>query len=69
MKTPDHSNPGNKADPVTVHLSPARKWDEMNKLRQMAWDLKYASVKQCHPEWTDAQIRERVRDIFLYATT
>lgn len=50
-------------------LSYAQKWEQMNNLRQTAWNLKFAAVKLAHPDWTDEQITARVREIFLYATT
>lgn len=46
-----------------------RKWEQMRQLRRTAWDLKYAAVKSAHPDWNDEQIVNRVREIFLYATT
>ncbi len=56
--------------PVVNKLySPAQKWEEVTKLRKMAWDLKWALVKQSHPDLSDEEIRKKVRAIFLYATT
>lgn len=52
-----------------AHFTPEQKWAEVNKLRKMAWDLKVASVKASHPDWSETQIHSRVREIFLHATT
>ena len=53
----------------TISLSPAQKWAEVVKLRDMAWNLKRAAVKRAHPDWDERKIERTVRDIFLYATT
>lgn len=50
-------------------MSPADKWREFVKMRQFAWDLKSAAVKEQHPEWSDEQVEVKVREIFLYAST
>jgi len=50
-------------------FTPAQKWAEAVKLRQMAWDLKTAYIRHIHPEWSDEQVKDAVREIFLYATT
>jgi hypothetical protein len=50
-------------------MTPARKWAEACKMRDLAWDLKYAGLKTVHPDWSDAQLKAEVRKIFLYATT
>lgn len=34
-----------------------------------ARELKAAGVRMQHPEWTEAQIREKVKEIFLHAVT
>jgi hypothetical protein len=49
--------------------TPAQKWAEAVRLRQMAWNLKIVSVKHAHPEWSDEQVYNIVKEIFLYATT
>jgi hypothetical protein len=51
------------------YRSPAQKWEEAVKLRELAWNLKWASIKQSHPQWSDEQIKSAVREIFLNATT
>jgi hypothetical protein len=36
-------------------------------LYQLAWDLKAAGLRMFHPDWTEDQIRNKVRECFLYA--
>jgi len=38
-------------------------------LYHYAWDLKAAGLKAQHPDWSERQIQEKVREIFLYART
>jgi hypothetical protein len=52
-----------------AHMTPAQKWAEAVKLREMAWALKTAAIKKAHPDWSEEQVKKTVRDIFLYATT
>jgi hypothetical protein len=50
-------------------FTPAQKWEEAVKLREMAWELKTAMVRSNHPDWSSEQVYSAVREIFLYATT
>lgn len=66
----------NFADPVAriqtqiyANMTYARKWQEFCRLRETAWRLKFAGVKFKNPTWTDKQIEDEVKKIFLYATT
>jgi hypothetical protein len=52
-----------------ISLTPAQKWAEVVKLREMAWSLKRAAVRRAHPDWDEKRIARTVRDIFLYAST
>ncbi|MFP4014955.1 MAG: hypothetical protein ACLFVQ_12785 [Chitinispirillaceae bacterium] len=52
-----------------AHLTPAQKWAEAVKLRELAWNLKKAYIRQTHPNWSDEQVEKKVREIFLYAST
>lgn len=36
-------------------------------LRHSAWELKYAGMKQAHPEWSSEQLNASVRKAFLHA--
>ena len=51
------------------YRSPAQKWAEAVKLRELAWNLKWAYTKQAHPEWNDDDIKKSVRNIFINAAT
>jgi hypothetical protein len=54
---------------IYLKMSPAQKWEEVCKLRAIAWMLKRAAVKERHPEWSAEEIENEVRKIFLYAVT
>ena len=34
-----------------------------------AWQLKYSAIRQFHPELTDSEVRQKVKEAFLYAHT
>ncbi len=34
-----------------------------------AWQLKYSAIRQFHPELTDTEVRQKVKEAFLYART
>ena len=48
-------------------MTPAQKLALAARLRREAWDLKAAALRQRHPEWTEEQIQQKVRDVFLHA--
>lgn len=50
-------------------LSNLEKWQEVQKLRALAWQIKFAAVKAQYPQWREEQINSEVKKIFLYATT
>lgn len=50
-------------------MSPAEKWQEAFRLMQAARELKRAFFKNRHPEWSEEQVEDEVRRIFLYAST
>jgi hypothetical protein len=50
-------------------MTPKEKWAVAKDLYATAWRLKAAGVRHQHPEWTDEQVQDAVREIFLYATT
>jgi hypothetical protein len=39
------------------------------RLYYSARELKAAGLRAQHPDWTEEQIRDKVREIFLYART
>ena len=51
------------------NMTPAQKWAEVVKLREMAWNLKCAAIRDSHPDWSEERVKRAVRDIFLYAST
>jgi len=51
------------------HMTPAQKWREAVKLREMAWNLKYAAIRNSHPDWSEEKVKEAVKEVFLYAST
>jgi len=50
-------------------ISPAQKLQLSLDLNFSARKVKAAFLKSQHPEWTDRQIADKVREIFLYART
>ncbi len=54
---------------IYSQMTPLMKWNEFIRLREMAWHLKTASVRQQHPEWTEVEVDDEVKRIFLYAVT
>jgi nucleoside-diphosphate-sugar epimerase len=54
---------------IYSQMSFAKKWEEICRIREVAWTLKTAGVKASHPNWNDQEVEAEVRRIFLYATT
>lgn len=52
---------------VYASMSPEEKWAEVNRLRELAVQLKTAALRLQHPDWADEDLQEAVRKIFLYA--
>ena len=50
-------------------LTPGRKLELSAQLRELAWELKALGIRSQHPGMPDAEVQERVREIFLYART
>ena len=48
-------------------MSPGRKLDLAAQFYHSARQLKTRGLRAQHPDWTEAKIEARVRDIFLYA--
>lgn len=48
-------------------LAPGRKLELAAQLRELAWELKALGIRSQHPGMPDAEVQERVREIFLYA--
>ncbi len=49
-------------------MSPARKLELAGQFYYSARQLKARGLKAQHPEWSEARIEERVREIFLHAS-
>jgi hypothetical protein len=50
-------------------MTPEQKLAISMRLYWTARDLKAAGLRLQHPEWTQKQIDQKVREIFLYART
>jgi len=50
-------------------MSAEQKIEQAIALYWSARHLKTEAIRLQHPEWTEAQVRARVREIFLFATT
>jgi hypothetical protein len=47
----------------------AQKWERICELRETAWKLKAANLRSQHRDWSESQVHDAVRKIFLYGTT
>ena len=50
-------------------MAPEQKLQVALDLYHSAREIKTAGLKSQHPDWTPDTIRQKVRDIFLYART
>lgn len=50
-------------------MAPEKKLRVAQMLYYSARELKTASLKAQNPDWTEEKIKDRVREIFLYART
>ena len=50
-------------------MKPEQKLMLAENLYHCARALKAAGLRNQHPDWSEKEIREKVREIFLYATT
>jgi hypothetical protein len=50
-------------------MSPARKVELAFELYDTAKKLKAVGLRAQHPDWSEEQIADKVREIFLYART
>lgn len=50
-------------------MSPEQKLRLFLDLHTCAWKLKAAGLRHQHPDWTEEQIQNKVKEIFLYART
>lgn len=52
---------------VIKGMTPAQKLKAAERLYWSARELKAAGLRARHPEWTEADVQRKVREIFLYA--
>jgi hypothetical protein len=50
-------------------MTPAERLEQATRLYWMARRLREAHERALHPDWTDAQVADHVRGIFLRAVT
>jgi hypothetical protein len=48
-------------------MTPEKKLKLLNDLHRSARKLKAAGLRQQYPNWTEEEINQKVREIFLYA--
>ena len=50
-------------------MTPTEKYRCILELRAFSREVKAAGVRSAHPDWTEGQVQQEVRKIFLYART
>lgn len=50
-------------------MSPSQKLRIALRLYYSAWQLKKAGLRLHHPDWTEKELQEKTKEIFLYART
>lgn len=50
-------------------MTPEQKFNILCGLYRQARELKTAGLRMQHPDWTEEQIQDAVREIFLHART
>lgn len=46
-------------------MSPAERWHQSERLYWLARRMRAAHERVLHPDWTEAQVEQRVREFFL----
>lgn len=54
---------------VLAAMTPEERLRQAFALRRMAWNLKAAWIRQTQPELSEEQVKDAVRQVFLYART
>ena len=49
-------------------MSYAEKWRVITEMNLQAREWKRAALRQLHPDWTEQQIDQKVRELFLYGS-
>lgn len=66
----DHEEQAQRVyDRIIGDMTPAQKYAQLMALRQMAWEIKAAAVRQQHPGLSEAEVNSQVARIFINATT
>jgi len=52
---------------IFCKMSAKEKLDISFSLYRTAWNLKRAAIKKSHPDWSDEEIENKVKEIFLLA--
>lgn len=60
--------PGDLQISTLRRMTPARKLEIAFGLRDLAWRLKAAGLRAQHPDLSEDEIQDRVRDAFRHAT-
>ena len=50
-------------------MTPEQKLKVATDLYRSARELKAAGLRSQHPDWSESEVQEKVREIFLYART
>jgi hypothetical protein len=50
-------------------MPPSQKLRIALRLYYSAWQLKEAGLRLQHPDWTEKELHEKTKEIFLYART
>lgn len=50
-------------------MTPEKKLRLMQRLYYSAWELKAAALKEMNPQWSESEIRTKVKEAFIYART
>jgi hypothetical protein len=73
LAAPNAPNDNNEMHPEQIRIYQAMEPERKLKLAQMLYysakELKAASLKARYPDWTEEKIKDKVREIFLYART
>lgn len=65
----DLDSPESVSSAIYSKMSFSQKWEQVCQLRETAWAMKAAGVRALHPDWSDEEVQNQVRSIFLYAVT
>ena len=54
---------------IFKNMTPAQRYQQFMALRATAWKYKRAAIKAEFPDLSEGELEERVRKVFLHATT